>query len=318
MPSDVDAGPAGGTPIPFAGLALDRAGERREDPEWLSATWPAARVLAVDFEGKAALDAARGALWSLPGADLGLSQQAQASFLGLAGGVPWFALPAEALDAATASEVPAWGGLREVAALLDPLEAGLFAYAKALLLWQSRARYCGACGSPMALRRGGHSARCANPDCRLEHFPRTDAAVIVLVTHGDRALLGRQAGWPARRWSTLAGFVEPGESLEDALRREVAEESGVRVGPCIYRHSQPWPFPASLMLGFRAEAVDPTIRVGEELEDARWIGADALLDAIAADEIRMPFPISLSFRLIADWLLEAADPVRVRTLLPGA
>ncbi len=277
-----------------------------------------ASVLVVDFDGKAALDAARGALWALPGAALGLSEQAQASFLGLAGERAFFALPAEALDAATASAVPAWGGLREIAATLDPVEAGLFAYAKALLLWQSRARYCGACGSPMALRRGGHSARCGNPECRLEHFPRTDAAVIVLVTHEGRALLGRQAGWPARRYSTLAGFVEPGESLEDALRREVAEESGVRVGSCAYRHSQPWPFPASLMLGFRAEALDPAIRIGDELEDARWVAAGALLDAVEADEIRMPFPISLSFRLIADWLLEAADPARVRALLPGA
>jgi NAD+ diphosphatase len=138
------------------------------------------------------------------------------------------------------------------------------------------------------------------------------------VTDGPRALLGRQAGWPARRYSTLAGFVEPGESLEDALRREVLEEAGIRVGACHYHSSQPWPFPASLMLGFRAEAQSREIRLVDELEDAQWFLPADLLDAVERGELLLSPPISISFRLIADWLLETEDPRRVRALLPGA
>jgi len=242
----------------------------------------------------------------------------EATFLGLEGGRAHFALAAEALDADRRAGPWTWAGLREVANQLAVFEAGLFAYAKALLLWQTRARFCPACGTPTQVRRAGHSTRCSNADCGLEQFPRTDAAIIVLVTDGPRALIGRQAGWPPKRYSTLAGFVEPGESLEDALRREVHEESGVRVGDCQYQSSQPWPFPASLMLGFRAQALDPTITLGDELEDVRWISASDLLDEVESGSLRMPFSISVSFRLLADWLLESANPDRVRTLLPGA
>lgn len=304
--------------VPFAGLALDRASERREDAAWLAAAWARSNVVAVDFEGNAAIDPDGPRLSVFRAAQIGLGGLALASFLGLTGDTPWFALPVDGLPRALREGAPSWQGLRQMAGQLSAFDAGLFAYAKALLLWQTRARFCGACGHPTQLRRAGHSARCDAAGCRLEHFPRTDAAIIVLVTDGPRALIGRQPGWPTRRYSTLAGFVEPGESLEDALRREVAEEAGVRVGRCHYRGSQPWPFPASLMLGFRAEADDPTIVVGDELEDARWVGADELLDAIATDALRMPMPISISFRLIADWLLECADPARVRQLLPGA
>ncbi len=302
----------------FAGSRLDRAAERREDPAWLAAAWPNATLLLVDFEGRAALDVNVAALASLRACDFPAALVAQASFLGLDAGRAHFALAAEALDPDRRAGSWVWTGLREAANQLSAFDAGLFAYAKALLLWQTRARFCPACGSATQLRRAGHSTRCSNADCGLEQFPRTDAAVIVLVTDGPRALIGRQAGWPAKRYSTLAGFVEPGESLEDALRREVLEESGVRVGACHYQSSQPWPFPASLMLGFRAQALDPTITLGDELEDVRWISAVDLLDEVERGSLRMPFPISVSFRLLADWLLESADPDRVRALLPGA
>ena len=126
----------------------------------------------------------------------------------------------------------------------------------------------------------------------------------MLVSDGDRALLGRQRSWPERRWSTLAGFVEPGESLEDAVRREVGEESGVTLDSVRYHSSQPWPFPGALMVGFRAVAEDPRIRVGEELEDARWFAARDLVAAIRSDAVRLPPPISISRRLIEDWLVE--------------
>src|SRR5690606_9912992 len=130
--------------------------------------------------------------------------------------------------------------------------------------------------------RAGHGMRCRAQGCGLEHYPRMDPAVIVLVTHGDSCLLGRQAAWPARQYSTLAGFVEPGESLEDALCREVGEESGVTLRDARYHSSQPWPFPSSLMLGFHAEADSTAIRLGDELEDVRWFQVDALLAAVAS------------------------------------
>jgi len=302
----------------FSGSSLDRLAERREDPAWLAAVWPTAALLLVDFEGRAALDLDASALAGIRASDFPTALATEATFLGLEGGRAHFALAAEALDADRRAGPWTWAGLREVANQLAVFEAGLFAYAKALLLWQTRARFCPACGTPTQVRRAGHSTRCSNADCGLEQFPRTDAAIIVLVTDGPRALIGRQAGWPPKRYSTLAGFVEPGESLEDALRREVHEESGVRVGDCQYQSSQPWPFPASLMLGFRAQALDPTITLGDELEDVRWISASDLLDEVESGSLRMPFSISVSFRLLADWLLESANPDRVRTLLPGA
>ncbi len=163
--------------------------------------------------------------------------------------------------------------LRPLAPLLPPDSASLLAYARALALWKARHRFCGVCGAPNLPTRAGHVMRCTAEGCATEFFPRLDPAIIVLVTDatGERALLGRQASWAKGRYSTIAGFVEPGESLEDAVIREVEEETGVLTGDVEYVASQPWPFPSSLMLGFRAVARthDITLRDGE-LEDARW------------------------------------------------
>ena len=286
----------------FSGLPLDRDELSRLSESALEALWPTAQVVLVDFEGQTPGDDA-GPRW-LHGADHGPARLADASFLGKnPDQAAWFALPTERL---APGELPAAPriDLRRAAAHWPPFHSGVFAYAKALLLWQSRARHCGACGAATQLGRAGHCARCRNPDCALQHFPRTDAAIIVLVSDGDRALLGRQRSWPERRWSTLAGFVEPGESLEDAVRREVGEESGVTLDSVRYHSSQPWPFPGALMVGFRAVAEDPRIRVGEELEDARWFAARDLVAAIRSDAVRLPPPISISRRLIEDWLVE--------------
>jgi NAD+ diphosphatase len=299
----------------FSGLALDRLDQHRSDPAWLAAAWRSAHLLVVDFEGRA--PCRDGRLHALA-CNEHQHLFEQSTFLGASAASAWFAVAAGALSAEQRGALAPWAGLREAAALLPAFDSGLFAYAKALLLWQTRAAFCGACGTPTQVVRAGHARRCGNPNCGLEHYPRTDAAVIVLVTDGPRALLGRQAGWPARRYSTLAGFVEPGESLEDALRREVLEEAGIRVGACHYHSSQPWPFPASLMLGFRGEAENREIRLLDELEDAQWFLAADLLDAVERGAILLSPPISISFRLIADWLLETQDPQRVRALLPGA
>jgi NAD+ diphosphatase len=302
-------------PNPFEDLGMDRAADRRGQTAWLQQAWHSAEVVEVDFEGRTWLDRERGRLLTRRGCELGATLPAQACFLGLAQSRAWFACPPPPAAAERAGLL----GLREAAALLSSFDAGLFAYAKALLLWHTRARFCGACGSPTDSERGGHCRRCSHPECRLEHYPRTDPAVIVLVRHGRRALIGRAPGWPERRYSTLAGFVEPGESLEDALRREVLEEAGVRVGACRYHSSQPWPFPASLMVGYHAEALDPQICLGEELEDARWVEAAQLLDELQRELTRLPFAYSISYRLIHDWLREELGSAAIDGVLdrPG-
>ena len=189
--------------------------------------------------------------------------------------------------------------LRPLAPQLEASEAGLLAYARALSHWQRRHRHCGVCGARSVPTRAGHVMQCTDAACGNQVFPRIDPAIIVLVSDGERALLGRQASWPAGRYSTIAGFVEPGESLEDAVAREVLEETSVVVRESRYHSSQPWPFPSSLMLGFEATAVPGSIaRAGSELEDARWFTRDELLAGTAV----LPPSTSISRRLIERWL----------------
>ena len=176
-----------------------------------------------------------------------------------------------------------------------------------MLHWHARHRFCGACGGELAFVRAGWLGRCAQ--CRTEHYPRTDQAIIVGVTDGERLLLGRQKAWPPRRWSVIAGFVEPGESLEQTVVREVFEETGVRVRSSRYVASQPWAFPGSLMLGFLAESGPDAPVVGDELDDVRWFDADAIRAGLARDWAAMPGEdeegIALSAPLsIARWLIE--------------
>jgi NAD+ diphosphatase len=188
--------------------------------------------------------------------------------------------------------------LRSVAGELPAEEAALLAYARAMVLWRERHRFCGRCGAPALASHSGHVLTCSVASCGNQQFPRIDPAVIVLVSDGEHALLGRQAAWPKGRYSTIAGFVEPGESLEDAVVREVLEETGVSVSGVEYHSSQPWPFPSSLMLGFMARASVQPIRLNDaELEDARWVTRAQ----IAAGEIALPTQHSISFRLIEDW-----------------
>ena len=198
--------------------------------------------------------------------------------------------------------------LRTIAGELPADQAGLLAYARAMIHWRERHRFCGRCGSPTQASQGGHVRVCSNPACGEQAFPRIDPAIIVLITDGQRALLGRQASWPADRYSTIAGFVEPGESLEDAVIREAAEETGVRIESVEYHSSQPWPFPSSLMLGFVATASTTEIHLTDaELEDARWLTREQ----IAAGEVALPITHSISFRLVEDWYNEGAEiPLR--------
>ena len=198
--------------------------------------------------------------------------------------------------------------LRRTGGGLAADEAGLLAYARALVLWRARTRYCGSCGAPNRPTSAGHVMTCTREGCGAEHFPRLDPAIIVLVTDGEHALLGRQAGWPEGRYSTIAGFVEPGESLEDAVAREVHEETGVVVADCEYHSSQPWPFPSSLMIGYTATAAPGQVpRADEELEDVRWFSRED----IAAGRVGLPYAQSVSYRLIEDWY-DAGASTRLR------
>lgn len=188
--------------------------------------------------------------------------------------------------------------LRSVLSELDAREAALFAYAKGMAEWHRRHRHCGVCGTPNRPEDGGFVLSCQAPGCGNRTFPRIDPAIIVLVSRGTRCLLGRQSGWPDDRYSTIAGFAEPGESLEDAVRREVLEETDVKLGAIRYLGSQPWPFPSALMIGFHAQAQSSRIRCMDgELADARWFSrAD-----IAAGNVTLPPPTSIAFRLIEAW-----------------
>jgi NAD+ diphosphatase len=272
-------------PVTFAGGALDRAADRRADEAWIAAARndPRARAVVVGPTGVALA----GEALRLVGLD-GL-EAADGHFLGIAeGGVPLFVLPAPDGTELT--------GLRDAAATLSQADAGLAAYASALAHWHDTHRYCGVCGELTEAREAGHSRRCANGHV---HHPRTDPVVIMLVSDGDRLMLGRRPPWPPGRYSCLAGFVEPGESLEAAVAREVLEEAGVSVGAVEYRLSQPWPFPLSLMLGFEATYASGEARVADaELEDVAWFTRDE----IASGTPLLPPSFTIARRLIDGWL----------------
>jgi NAD+ diphosphatase len=286
----------------FAGAAIDRAAARRTDPAWVAAqlAHPAARALAVSADGPfvdCSTDACRPAHYPLDALAGGPDPPA---LLGLDSDGPLFAVyvdaPPEVGDARSAMS------LRDTGARMSQEDTGLLAYATALLNWHRSHRFCARCGAPTEVADAGHLRRC--PECGAEHHPRTDPVVIMLVHDGDRALLGRQARWPRGRYSTLAGFVEPGESLEEAVAREVAEEAGVTVDEIRYRSSQPWPFPASLMVGFHARWTGGDAAASDaELEDVRWFDRSELL-AVARGEtdLHLPPPVAIARRLIDEWL----------------
>ena len=295
------------TPFAFVDGALDRADQLRDDTDALNALWAAAGVIVLDADGRAFANADKSACIVL-GAELG-GGPGTTTFLGLRDGQAWFFANAATL----AIETPHRVDLRSAAAHWPAWQASLFAQARALQHWHQRHRHCGICGAAIEFRRAGWLGVCSG--CNSEHYPRTDQAVIVAVGNGDRLLLGRQAGWPPRRWSVVAGFVEPGETLEQTVAREVLEETGVRVraGTTRYLASQPWPFPGSLMLGFIADAEADAPVAGDELEQARWFGVEEVRAGLASDWTRadaegegivLSSPISIARHVIRAWLAE--------------
>jgi NAD+ diphosphatase len=276
----------------------DRAAERRTDTGWLAAAWERGRALIVTPEYSAPIvDAVAGPALALR-STASVSASAERYFLGLVESDPVFAVraPRDLVG-------DQWADLRAIGSALDDRDAGLLTAAVALARWHDRHHCCPVDGTPTEVVSGGWVRRC--PADQSEHFPRTDPAVIMLIHDGgDRCILGRQAVWPEGRYSILAGFVEPGESAEAAVAREVDEEVGLAITDVTYAGSQPWPFPASLMLGYTARAVgslEPTLRDGE-LADGRWFSRAE----IRAGVVTLPPPVSIAHRILTDWL--AAGP----------
>ena len=286
----------------FAGPYLDRAAHLRQDAAWFDAALADARSRVVPVWNSRSLvalgDEPRAAFLGLDGIPLQRRGVSDLILMGRIDDVSFFACEIESIDPPQVSKEAGFEDLRLVASLLPPAEAGLLGYARAMLSWRRGHRFCGRCGASTSPAKGGHVLVCTNPACGHTHFPRLDPAIIVLITDGQRALLGRQASWPRGRYSTIAGFVEPGESLEDAVAREVFEETGVEVDAIEYQSSQPWPFPASLMLGFTAHAVTHDVQLrDQELEDARWFTREEIGAGIPI----LPPNQSISYSLIENW-----------------
>jgi len=226
-------------------------------------------------------------------------------FLGYVEGTPYFAVDVTGKETPL-GEMGEFVDLRQVGALLFAREGSILAYARGMTYWHRRHRYCGVCGASTKVTRGGHVRVCTNDSCKTEHFPRTDPVVIMLVAHGDRALLGRQSRMPPGLYTTLAGFVEQGETIEEAVAREIHEEAGIRIANVRYFASQPWPFPSSLMIGCFADATSETIRVDrDELEDARWFSRREVEAMIARPFAGSELPFGPPRFAIARRLLEA-------------
>lgn len=284
----------------FAGAFVDRSGERRKDSDWLACAMHSDESRFVPVWREQCLVAG-----DPPGTRLLTYQQLGRAvaehdliFLGVFRDHPAFAVAFDD-EEAPYQDLGDFQELRYLGTVLPPDEANLVAHARALVLWHASQVFCGICGSEARPAAAGNSRLCVNDKCQREIFPRVDPAIIVLVEDGERCLLGRQQTWPDGRYSTIAGFVEPGESLEDAVRREVYEETNIRVGKVTYHSSQPWPFPSSLMLGFTANATSTDIEFNDgELEDARWFTRDDLLSGFP----KLPFRISIARRLVDHWI----------------
>jgi NAD+ diphosphatase len=297
----------------FAGNPLDRAGERRRDAAWIASLLDESGSRLIPLRdlkppirngGAVELDWQQVAPWRAL-----IEAGATLVLLGIAQGRAHFALDA------TGADLPPDPGtedidVRTLAPLIAGGEAAILAEARSLIDWHARHRFCAQCGTPSAVAAGGWTRRC--PNCRAHHFPRVDPVVIMLAVRGERALLGRGHRRPGARFSCLAGYMEPGETLEDAVRREVREESGIRCGRVRYLASQPWPFPSTLMMGFLTEALTEEITVDtEELVEARWFHREEIRDMVARAAAgdpdpattvpSLPGPVAIAHQICRRW-----------------
>jgi NAD+ diphosphatase len=293
----------------YADEVLDRVAQFRRDDAWVTAQYAAEQTMFIPvWRSRSLIEqgaAPRGVMMSIAETRALMETATTTVLLGVRNEIAHFAIDISPMEAHEVNELRADGefvDLRSVGAVLDRTEASILAYAKGIMHWHSRHLFCGVCGSPTESQDAGHLRKCLNQNCSAGHFPRTDPAVIMLVQKDDRALLGRKAEWMPGMYSTLAGFVEPGESLEQAVAREVMEESGVEITNIRYHSSQPWPFPSSLMLGFFADAVtEKLIPWDDELEDLQWFTRQELADG-GAGIAQRPRSDSIARRLIDEWI----------------
>ena len=292
----------------FTGSPLDRVDHHRQNAEWIAnavADDDSCFVLVVEGDVLVHPNGQRVLARRAEVSHLLTEDHSLTTLLGTWDDTPVFAIPAseDALNDWERMDI------RLAGQHLSADEASIAAHARALDLWRARTQFCSVCGAPLVAERAGHVLRCTGQSCGIEHFPRVDTAVIMLVHDGgDRILLGRAHGWPDGMHSVLAGFLEPGESLEEAVAREVFEEAGVRVRDVHYHSSQPWPFPASLMVGFSCEAKETALTIdAKELEAAAWYSREELLLPAEQRPVKLPRRLSVSRRLIEDWLAHPED-----------
>ncbi|GAB3168801.1 NAD(+) diphosphatase [Telluribacter humicola] len=292
----------------FAAGTLQRVSESRVDEQYIQSKLhdPATRFIPV-WKNKnlvTAVDPIQSVYLSYDQATPLLTDSAPLIFLGILEGVTYFAF-ALPDDSPVATLFPAeqhFKDLRDIGVLLTQDEGSLYAYARALVHWHRTHQYCGRCGSKTLSIEGGHVLQCINPNCVLRHFPRTDAAIILLITYREHCLLVRQSIWPEGMYATVAGFLEPGESLENAVAREVMEETGLVLENIQYHSSQPWPFPASIMIGFTAQSTSMDYKLDQvEIEKAVWVTREELAEKLQNGTIKLPPPLSIASRLIDEW-----------------
>ena len=300
-------------PNVFANSPLDRAGHHRVDQQWLSAAfqdkrslfipvWKLMPFLIKNREGR------REAGWVTAELALPLkTPSAPTIFLGVNNGIAHFAVDISPLpDPASSGPLAGLGqfaDLRTVAEEIDPGDAAILAQAKSLIDWHQRHGFCANCGAPTVLADAGYKRYCEA--CNTEHFPRTDPVVIMLALHGDKCLLGRQAKWPQGFYSALAGFIEPGETIEEAVARELQEEAGIKIDQVAFHSTQPWPYPSSLMIGCFANALTTEITLDmHELSDAKWFTREQVRASLGkgSPELRMPPPLAIAHQLVKTWI----------------
>jgi NAD+ diphosphatase len=306
----------------FSTSFINRVSDKRQDDEWLAAqlegettrfipVWQLKNLFKAGAAPEPILLSPQQAREFLPMAD-------SVTLLGVMAGRTYFGIGLPSDDDAPPGgllEAGEFRDLRWIAPTLDEQVGALLSYARAMTYWHCRHRFCGQCGSPTRSAQGGCLRVCTNSQCGQQHFPRTDPAIIVLVSWRERCLLVRKSWWREGMYSNVSGFVEPAESLEDTVKREVWEETGVQVETMSYHSSQPWPFPSALMLAFTAAASDGAIRIDEdELEGGRWFTREEMHRQLKQGILKLPMPTAVSFRLIEDWF-DMGDLGPLRSIL---